>query len=151
MIITLDADDALTGNGVLARIGREYEEGADVTVGSMLRLDKEARYIVYSNRSRWWDSHVWQPLRTFRKRLFDAIDVEDLKMDGEWIELAADWAFMVPIVEMADSPSHIPEPLYLYQRATPKEEVGRRERDALSPASSTGSPTGSFGCRERME
>ena len=74
--ITLDADGAPIGNGVLARIRREYEDGADVTVGSMLRLDKEARYAVNLDRPSWWDSNVWQHLRSFRKRLFDAIDVE---------------------------------------------------------------------------
>ena len=42
VIITLDADDALIGRQVLDRVGREYEDGADATVGSMLRLDKEA-------------------------------------------------------------------------------------------------------------
>ena len=131
VIITLDADDALIGTGVLARIRAEYEDGADVTVGSMLRLDKEARYVVNFHRPRWWDSNVWQHLRTFRKRLFDAIDADDLKMDGEWMDLAADWAYMVPMVEMAASPRYIPEPLYLYRPAAPKDEDSRRQRDAV--------------------
>ena len=95
----------------------------------MLRLDKEAKYPVNLDTPRRWDSNVWQHLRTFRKRLFDAIDVEDLKIDGEWIELAADWAFMVPIVEMAASPRHITEPLYLYDPADPKNEASQRQRD----------------------
>ena len=113
VIITLDAADALIGEHVLERVRAEYRDGADVTVGSMLRLDKEAFYPPNFDNPRRWDSNVWQHLRTFRKRLFDAIDVEDLKIDGEWIDLAADWAFMVPIVEMASSPRHIEEPLYL--------------------------------------
>ena len=44
VIITLDADDALIGNHVLERVRAEYADGADATVGSMLRLDKEAFY-----------------------------------------------------------------------------------------------------------
>ncbi len=131
VIITLDADDALIGRGVLNRVRAEYDDGADVTVGSMLRLDKEAFYPVNFDNPRWWDSNVWQHLRTFRKRLFDAIAVEDLRIDGEWIDPAADWAFMVPIVEMAASPRHIAEPLYLYEPAAPKDEDGRRERDSV--------------------
>ena len=55
----------------------------------------------------------------------------DLNLDGEWIELAADWAFMVPIVELAASPRHIPEPLYLCQPAAAKDEDGRLERGAV--------------------
>ena len=131
VIITLDADDALIGNQVLERLGGEYEYGADATVGSMLRLDKEASYPVNFERPRWWDSNVWQHLRTFRKSLFDAIDVEDFKIDGQWIDLAADWAFMVPIIELASRPRHIPHPLYLYEPGEPKDEGGRRERDAI--------------------
>ena len=48
-------------------------------------------------------------------------------MDGA----GPDWAFMVPIVEMAASPRHIPEPLYLYQPAATKETDSRRERNAV--------------------
>ena len=131
VIITLDADDALTGEYVLGRVRAEYEDGADATVGSMLRLDKEAIYPPNFDNPRWWDSNVWQHLRTFRKRLFDAIDTEDLKIDGEWIDLAADWAFMVPIIEMASSPRYISEPLYLYEPAEPKTDDRRRVRDAV--------------------
>ena len=131
IIITLDADDALIGERVLERVQAVYRDGADVTVGSMLRLDKEAFYPPNFDNPRWWDSNVWQHLRTFRKRLFDAIDVKDLKIEREWIDLAADWAFMVPIVEMASSPRHIEEPLYLYEPAVPKDEKSRMKRDAV--------------------
>ena len=131
VIITLDADDALLGARVLERVRAEYQDGADVTVGSMLRLDKQASYPVNFDSPRRWDSNVWQHLRTFRKRLFDAVDVDDLKIDGEWIALATDWAFMVPIVEMASSPRHITEPLYLYEPAVPKDDHSRRIRDSI--------------------
>ena len=131
VIITLDADDALIGEDVLDRVQSEYDDGADVTVGSMLRLDKEASYPVNFDNPRWWDSNVWQHLRTFRKRLFDSINVEDLQIDGEWIDPATDWAFMVPIIEMAASPRYIPEKLYLYEPGVPKDSESRRERDAV--------------------
>ena len=129
VIITLDADDALTGNHVLERVRAEYDDGADATVGSMLRLDKDASYRVSFDNPRWWDSSVWQHLRTFKKRLFDAIAVGDFKIDGEWINRAADWAFMIPIIEMAANPRFIPDRLYLYEPAVPKDECGRQERD----------------------
>ena len=131
VIITLDADDALVGGHVLGRVRTEYEDGADVTIGSMLRFDKEASYPADFGEPRSWNSNVWQHLRTFRKYLFDAIDVNDLKLDGEWVELAADWAYMVPITEMASSPRHIAEPLYLYEPAEKKDEQGRRKRDSI--------------------
>ena len=131
VIITLDADDALIGDRVLERVRAEYADGADVTIGSMLRLDKEAFYLPNFDNPRWWDSNVWQHLRTFRKRLFDAIDMEDLKIDGEWVDVATDWAFMVPIIEMASNPRGIADPLYLYEPAEAKTEERRSERDAV--------------------
>ena len=131
VIITLDADDALIGKHVLERVQAEYKKGADTTVGSMLRLDKEAAYTPNFDSPRWWDSNVWQHLRSFRKRLFDAIDIDDLKIDGEWIDVATDWAFMVPIVEMASSPRWIAESLYLYEPAELKNDDSRGERDAV--------------------
>ena len=131
VIITLDADDALIGRRVLDRVRAEYDDGANVTVGSMLRLDKDTTYPVNFDNPRWWDSNVWQHFRTFKKRLFDAIAVEDLKIDGKWIDSATDWAFMVPIVEMAARPRYIPDKLYLYEPAVPKDEDSRRERDSV--------------------
>ena len=131
VIITLDADDALIGADALARVRREYERGADCTIGSMLRLDKQAAYppdLANPRANR--GGNVWQHLRTFRKRLFDAIAVDDLKLDGEWIDLANDWAYMLPIVEMARNPVHIPDPLYLHQPSTPKDAATLRRRDA---------------------
>ena len=131
VILTLDADDALIGRSVLDRVRAEYDDGADVTVGSMLRLDKEASYPVDFDNPRSWGANVWQHLRTFKKYLFDAIDVEVLKLDGDWIDLANDWAFMIPIVEMASNPGHIPEPLYLYEPAAPKRQSDRRKRESI--------------------
>lgn len=131
VIITLDADDALIGPSVLDKVRGEYDEGADVTVGSMLRLDKEANYPVDFDNPRSSGGNVWQHLRTFRKYLFDAIAVEDLKLDGEWIDLANDWSFMVPIIEMASNPTYIPEPLYLYEPAAPKSREDRKRRDSI--------------------
>ena len=131
VIITLDADDALIGDDVLDRVQAEYSDGADVTVGTMLRLDKQTCYPANFDNPRWWDSNVWQHLRTFKKRLFDSIAIEDLQIDGQWIDPATDWAFMVPIVEMAASPRHVPDTLYLYEPAAPKDAESRRVRDAV--------------------
>ena len=94
-------------------------------------MDKEAVYPANFERPRWWTSNVWQHLRTFRKYLFDAIDSDDLKLDGEWIDIATDWAFMVPIIEMAENPRYIPEPLYLYEPSERKRRTDRAFRDSI--------------------
>ena len=131
VIITLDADDALIGRRALDRVASEYADGADATIGSMLRLDKEADYPADLGNPRSRGANVWQHLRTFRKHLFDALSEEDLKLDGEWVDLAADWAYMVPIAEMARSPRYIADKLYLYEPASAKTESERRARDAV--------------------
>ena len=130
VIITLDADDALIGDRVLERLAAEYESGADVTVGSMLRTDKAADYPVNFERPRLCrGGNVWQHLRSFRKRLFDAIPDEALRLDGDYVDLANDWAFMLPIVELAGNPVHIPEPLYLYEPSGAGKGAGRAARE----------------------
>ena len=134
VILTLDPDDLLAGPLVLKRVKEEYDKGADVTIGSMLRLDKEAIYpvdLADPRGSR--GGNVWQHLRTFKKYLFDAICIEDLKMGKEWIELASDWAFMLPIVEMSSRPVHIPDTLYIYD-PSPRER-GHHERERESTIS----------------
>ena len=131
VIVTLDADDALIGDRVLERLAVEYERGADVTVGSMLRTDKATDYPVCFDRPRERrGGNVWQHLRSFRKRLFDAVPDEALRLDGEYVGIATDWAFMLPIVEMAAHPVHIVEPLHLYEPSGKGKGAERANREA---------------------
>ena len=132
VIVTLDADDVLIGDRVLERLAAEYRRGADVTVGSMLRTDKAADYPVCFERPRECrGGNVWQHLRSFRKRLFGAIPDEALRLDGDYVDLANDWAFMLPIVEMAKNPVHIPEPLYLYEPSGTGKGAGQAAREEV--------------------
>ena len=131
VIVTLDADDALIGDRVLERLAAEYERGADVTVGSMLRTDKAANYPVCFDRPRERrGGNVWQHLRSFRKRLFDAVPDETLRLDGDYVDIATDWAFMLPIVEMAAHPVHVVEPFYLYEPSGTGKGAERADREA---------------------
>ncbi|MES1928868.1 putative glycosyltransferase [Salinisphaera dokdonensis CL-ES53] len=130
IIVTLDADDALLGAGVLARLTEAYGAGADATVGTMLRTDKPAHYPAKleeprSNRG----GNVWQHLRSFRKHLFDAVPDAMLKLDGAYVELANDWAYMLPIIERADRPVYIREPLYLYEPSGAGKGADRIQRE----------------------
>ena len=75
---------------------------------------------------------MWQHLRTFRKRLFDAVPLSKTsRLMANGLTWPPDWAFMVPIIELATSPRHITDPLYLYEPGEPKEDGSRRERDAI--------------------
>jgi hypothetical protein len=115
IVALLDADDALLGSGVVDRVLETYAQGADLTVGSMLRTDRAASYpVVFEHSRARRGGNVWQHLKTFRRHLFDRIREDDLKIDGKWIPYAEDWAFMLPMVEMASHPVWIREPIYLY-------------------------------------
>lgn len=130
VIITLDLDDALIGASVLDRLNAEYARGADVTVGTMLRTDKHAEYpVTLDSPRRARGGNVWQHLRSFRKQLFDAIPDQDLRVNGRYTGIAVDWAFMLPIVEMAQRPVWIREPLYLYEPSGMGKGEDRHERE----------------------
>ena len=132
VIITLDTDDALIGSNVLDRLKSLYDGGADLTVGSMLRTDKHREYPVDFNtprKSR--GGNVWQHLRTFKKRLFDSIPEDYFKVDGEWVPHTEDWAFMLPMVDIAEKPVHIKEYLYFYEPSEDKSTRNITEREAI--------------------
>jgi len=96
----------------------------------MLRTDKMTEYPVCFDRPREQQGgNVWQHLRSFRKWLFDAIPDEALRLDGNYIDLANDWAFMLPIIEMAQNPVYIPEVLYLHEPSGDGKGAGRAARE----------------------
>lgn len=116
VIVTLDLDDALLGEGALDRVLDEYARGAEVTVGAMLRTDRHVKYLVDLEAPRASrGGNVWQHLRSFRKYLFDALADHELRVDGRYAEIAVDWSFMLPIVEMAERKAWIRDPVYLYE------------------------------------
>lgn len=117
VIIILDADDMLLSKDVLLNLHRNYLKGADMTVGSMLRLDKGVMPFIpdFKDPRNIRGGDVWMHLRTFRKYLFDSIDQNDFKKDGEWIDKFTELTYMVPISEMASNPIHIRFPIYLWE------------------------------------
>lgn len=130
VIVTLDLDDALLGRDVARRILAAHRNCADVTIGSMLRTDKHGDYpVVFEEPRHNRGGNCWQHLRTFRKRLFDAIPDHELRIDGHYVDIAVDWAFMLPIVEMARRPEWIRQPHYLYEPSGLGKGEGRRARE----------------------
>lgn len=127
IIVMLDIDDALIGQNVLNKVYHEYLEGSDLTVGTMLRTDKEATYPVdFIEPRKKRGGNVWQHLRTFRKYLFGKINVEDFKMDGKWITEAEDWAYMLPLVELSEHPALIQDVIYFYEPSNEKRIRGKK-------------------------
>ena len=103
-------------------------------LGAMFRPDKPTK--VYhpdfsSPRANRSGGDVWIHLRSFRKKLFDALPDEALQIDGRWIEECTDYATMIPIVELACCPRYVPEYLYFHERTTPRTPERRRAKDAI--------------------
>jgi glycosyltransferase involved in cell wall biosynthesis len=132
VVVTLDADDHLIGHGVLDRLAEEYDVGADLTIGSMLRTDKSTDYPVRLEAPRYHrGGNVWQHLRSFRKSLFDGLPDAVLRLDGEYPELASDWAFMLPMVEAAQRPAWIRTPLYMHEPGEVRDRVRAAAQEAV--------------------
>ncbi len=132
VMVTLDADDHLIGRNVLDRLAAEYDGGADLTIGSMLRTDKKVHYPVRLDAPRHHrGGNVWQHLRSFRKGLFDGLPDAVLRVDGEYPELASDWAFMVPMVEAAQRPVWIRAPLYMHEPGGVRDSPSALAREAV--------------------
>jgi hypothetical protein len=109
-----------------------FSEGADFAVGGLLRSDKETHYAVKFREPRQnRGGNVWQPLRSFRKHLFDGIRAEDLKIDGVWVPHTEDWAFMLPMAELAKHPAYLTRVIYLYEPSSLKQTLSKDEREDL--------------------
>jgi len=132
VIITLDMDDALIGTDVIECLREKYQQGADLTVGSMIRTDKSSNYpVIFEDVRNVRGGNVWQHLRTFKKYLFDAIPESYFKIDTGWIPFAEDWAFMIPMVEMAKHPAYISKNLYFYEPTGNKDPATRIRREDI--------------------
>jgi hypothetical protein len=133
LIVVLDMDDALLSRAAVGRLRAEYERGCDVVLAAMFRPDKPTKlyHPDFVEPRRHWGGEVWIHLRAFRKRLFDAIPVEDWQLDGRWIDQCTDYATMLPIVESCRQPVYLPEYLYFHERSTPRTPELRAVKDDI--------------------
>jgi 2-polyprenyl-3-methyl-5-hydroxy-6-metoxy-1,4-benzoquinol methylase/glycosyltransferase involved in cell wall biosynthesis len=135
VMITLDADDCLIGRKVLDILEAEYSNGADMTVGSMCRTDKKTYYPACFEQPREHrGGNVWQHLRSFRKSLFEAVPDHYLRLDGNYVEIASDWALMLPMAELAESPRWIREAVYLHEPGGARDPSTIQQRELIIAA-----------------
>lgn len=146
VIIIVDGDDYLPHDQVLNRLAEVYaDDTVEMTYGSyepdppsstcpaVRPYPKE----VAKNRTfrSWTAQHgcMFNHLRTFRFRLFDQIDQDkNFKWpDGTWFDFGVDFAFMIPLLELAgENYRFIPETLLMYNSENPASDWRRSAREA---------------------
>ncbi len=119
IVINVDNDDYLVNERALEIIVKKFSEGAEITCGNCIRWDKPLKhYRVYSFDRVWERSgdNIWLHPKCFRRYLFDCIDIEnDLKIDGKYVDVNTDFAFMLPMVQKAERREFIEEVLYYFE------------------------------------
>jgi glycosyltransferase involved in cell wall biosynthesis len=127
IIVNLDGDDWLANPYVLKIVNQAYSnQNIWLTHGTLVEYPKNVlgwsipipRKIIKKNAFRTYrcPSH----LKTFYTWLFKKIDVEDLKVGGEFFPMTWDQAIMFPMMEMAGHRhAFISETLYVYNVANP--------------------------------
>lgn len=133
LIVILDLDDALINPKTVSMLREKWISGHDVILGGMFRPDKPLKLYSpsFDEIRRKWGSDVWIHLRSFRKRLFDALPDEVLKIDGNWIGECTDYATMIPMAEAASAPTFIQEYLYCHEPATVRTPEVRLRKEHL--------------------
>lgn len=133
LVVVLDLDDALLHRSVVTRLSKATADGADLVLAAMFRPDKPLKtyHPDFADTRARWGGDVWIHLRSFQKRLFDALPPGALQLDGKWIEDCEDYAIMIPLVEMASRPIYLPEYLYCHERSTPATTELRATKQAV--------------------
>jgi uncharacterized radical SAM superfamily Fe-S cluster-containing enzyme len=153
IVAIVDGDDAMIGKNALKNVYEKYTYwGADMVIGKMYRTDKLTAHYKYNPNfvnPRLYGGNVWQHLRSFKKYLFDSLSFEDMKIQNKqanweagvllskkfskkWIfpEYCWDYAYMIPITEMATNPMIINHFNYFHDRTSPSNPSIRALKDA---------------------
>ena len=128
VVVIVDGDDKLL-LGALDVLDVAYAAGAWMTYGNFVTSTGRPSWmppyphrVVRANTFRsqpWAVSHP----KTFKKELFDRIDPEDFKHDGQWFHTAGDVALMMPMLEMAaERAVYVPEPIYEWNEGNPESD-----------------------------
>jgi glycosyltransferase involved in cell wall biosynthesis len=125
IIVLVSGDDYLKDSGVLTHLNMVYQENILMTYGQYEPLSggyidacKPIKDIpAYRHSGMWLASH---PI-TFKKKLWDLIDDDDLRVDGDYGHYSFDVAILYPMLEMCGQKYHrfINKILYVYNDMNP--------------------------------
>lgn len=136
IIVMLDADDWFYDNSVLEYVSKMYQD-PDVwlTYGQYVVWPKPntgcrelPHHVVAQNSMRYYD-FVTSHLKTFYAGLFQKINRNDLRMNGFFMPLIDDVAYMIPMLEMAGEHSRfIPKVLYVFNQSSSQNHIQRHRK-----------------------
>jgi uncharacterized protein (TIGR00725 family) len=131
IVVNVDGDDALLCDDAISVVGQTFSEGADLSVGNCLRLDKPLRKYSVESFKKCWErdgDNVWCHPKCFRRYLFGYIG-DRLKIKGKYVDVATDYAMMLPLIGGASHPEFIAKQIYLFDPSEPNRS--RREQYRL--------------------
>ena len=131
IIVTVDGDDWLPHDQVLAYLNKVYtEKDVWMTYGQFIEYPSNVigyeyclplpQKVINENLFRKIDQLPVSHLRTFYAWLFKAIKLQDMLFQGNFYSMAWDKATMAPIIEMSGHRFYrVPEVLYVYNNSNP--------------------------------
>ena len=135
VIILVDNDDYLLCHDAIHIIIDKFKNGADYVCGNNIRYDKPLKKYQVTGFDKLWErngDNIWLHPICFKKALFNKVNPNDMKIDGEWINICTDFAYAVPMIQLANNPSWIEQPIYYFEPSIAnqkKEGKYRTEKD----------------------
>jgi glycosyltransferase involved in cell wall biosynthesis len=135
IIVLVDLDDWLYHNNVLKQLNEIYEsENVWLTYGTFID-STQGSYTQEELKERNFRSIKWKfgHLRTFKAFLWNNINKEDLKYNGDWPPYTYDKAIGFPLLEMCPSNKirYIPEINYYYNRNNNNKTSNQKQGNGL--------------------
>ena len=123
VVIEVDGDDWLPHTEVFQRVIDQHRQGYWITQGSFQYSDGRPGFAKpFDVKNLRNNPHLNAThLRSWRVKLWRAINPEDLKVNGDYASTAGDVFFMLPMLEMAgnDRVKFMNEFLYVYNEGNP--------------------------------
>ncbi len=118
VVILLDNDDYLLCNDAIQNILDKFKNGADYVCGNNIRYDKPLKKYQIGGFEKLWErngDNIWLHPICFTKELFEKVNPNDMKRDGELINICTDFAYAVPMIQLAKNPQWIERPIYFFE------------------------------------
>lgn len=118
VIICIDNDDYLINDNAIKIITEKFDEGFEIVVGGCFRKDKPLKKYSVASFDRVYNrngDNIWLHPKCFKKYLYSKLNLDDLKINGEFVRVNEDFAMMLPMVEISKKNMCMEEVLYYFE------------------------------------